>query len=303
MVLEAPAAATAFDRETPATLRAHLDECEKGHRNCVHCLFAAGYLGRLRKGAKALQSESKEHSWKQRCTFSLGEKRHTWIVALRNPFQIGCWACHSASNNSAFARLEVKNKGAMQITNLLWHEVQKGHQQAVKKLNEVMVPAAGAVEEEAEVGTFSGPGLAVPRADKWAAALNVLIERAGYEAHAARVQTQSLGSCLAPGGDTSTRVVKQMYECLRSPLDAMDIKRIREAVACSLAIDKGDGHLVVYGRLLGHYGLYDFFVGVGDAGATPEAPDCGQAILDCLVAILKILGKSWHLSFFKTPVF
>ena len=64
-----------------------------------------------------------------------------------------------------------------------------------------------------------------------------------------------------------------MYECLRAPLDATDIKPIREAVACS--IEKGDGHLVVYGRLLGHYGLYDFFVGVGDAAATPEA-DCGH---------------------------
>ena len=89
---------------------------------------------------------------------------------------------------------------------------------------------------------------------------------------------------MKPGGDGSSTVVKKMLECLRFNLDAVDFRYMKESVASSIAVDKGDEHLVVYARCLHPRGIYDFLVGIDD-NAVPDTwseADASRAVLKAL---------------------
>ena len=147
---------------------------------------------------------------------------------------------------------------ALKSVNLQNHEKQKVHVQALEKLQS---PGQSQPDQEDLVdGHVSGLPLSVPRLDKWIAAVNALVDRASYSGVQGRVEAGSVGSALLAGGDSSSKVVRQMYACLGSRLAALDLARIKRAVSGSLAIDKGHGHVVVYGRMLCTDGIYDSWI-------------------------------------------
>ncbi|CAK9097849.1 Uncharacterized protein SCF082_LOCUS45898, partial [Durusdinium trenchii] len=260
-----------------------------GYKACLHCRFAAGYLGRLAKKASGLKPPNRERSWKHKCTFELGGDQVTWLVCLDEPLQVGCYVCHRAGVKSAFGNLKVSvTEEALQIANFQNHAKYKGHVRALQKL--AAVEPCGSLPPVAEQvdGHVSGLPLNVPRIDRWVSAVDLLVARAGYRQGTGRVEGGSVGSALMAGGDGSSKVMKQMLECLRSGLDLVDLQRMKKAVSASIAIDKGHGHLVVYGRILGPDGLHDFFLGLG-ADAVPDSnePDPSRVVLRSLEQVVK----------------
>ncbi|CAK9097842.1 Uncharacterized protein SCF082_LOCUS45895 [Durusdinium trenchii] len=276
-------------QQDAAKLQFHLSTCSQGYKACLHCRFAAGYLGRLAKKASGLKPPNRERSWKHKCTFELGGDQVTWLVCLDEPLQVGCYVCHRAGVKSAFGNLKVSiTEEALQIANFQNHAKYKGHVRALQKL--AAVEPCGSLPPVAEQvdGHVSGLPLNVPRIDRWVSAVDLLVARAGYRQGTGRVEGGSVGSALMAGGDGSSKVMKQMLECLRSGLDLVDLQRMKKAVSASIAIDKGHGHLVVYGRILGPDGLHDFFLGLG-ADAVPDSnePDPSRAVLRSLEQVVK----------------
>eukprot|EP00438_Fugacium_kawagutii_P008653 Skav201130 [mRNA] locus=scaffold4373:194633:196390:+ [translate_table: standard] len=251
-----------------------------------------GYLGKLRRKASTLQSSCWELSWKRKCVFDWAGQSYCWLAFFSDPFRIGCWVCHRAGGKCQHSKFQVQSHNAVQVSNLIAHAKSKVHRDSVQKLLDSHALGRAANPrpdvEEADVGIASGLTDSVPRIDKWVSALDLLVARAGYQRQRNHVECQSIGSALVPGRDSCPRVVKQMYECLRSQLDATDLQYMKTAVKSSIALDKGGDHLVVYARCLVPEGVYDFFVGLDD-NATPDdsQPDASRAVLRSLKNVLQ----------------
>ena len=260
-----------------------------------------GYLGRLRKKSSTpVALESWQHSWKRRLTIKHNGSHMSWLLCFKEPFRFGCFVCQARQKNTIWGRCDAKAaKSAVQLQNFLNHAAGKCHRQALQELQScVQIPQAiadgvngGAPEPELDdgpMGVVSTLNAAVPRLDRWVEVLELLADRVGY----ARQKTKSKLGGLLPGGDgdSSARVCRQMYQCLRGPLDDKDLQCIRRAKACSLAIDKGDGHLVVYCRMVGPFGIYECLLGIdsdceaysSENAAGNVQPDASRAVLEGL---------------------
>ena len=249
----------------------------------------AGYLGRLRRKATTPRHDAWDFAWKRKCVFQYRGHWHTWLVAFNQPvFSVGCWVCHFQKQSCAFSKLQVPTKKAIQISNFVQHQKSKSHQEALKKLEEDTTAQPRSSEGDT-VGIVSGRSLGGPRVDKWVSALDLLLCRAGFQRQGGHAASQAVGSAMKPGGDGSSTVVKKMLECLRYNLDALDLRYMKESVASSIAVDKGDEHLVVYARCLHPFGIYDFLVGIDD-NAVPDTwseADASRAVLKALKAIVE----------------
>ena len=234
----------------------------------------AGYTGRLRRGTLAidLKPESKRHAWKHKCTFKRDDQDICWIVMLKDPFRMGCYVCNSQNMNSAWANFQVK-VDSLSTQNVLQHAGGKKHRRALEQLLaggegapsvEVSDPDFQIPEKTEDAGAISTLNADVPRMDRWMAAVTLLCERVGYSQQAQKVESSEVGTVFKPAGqgDSSKTVVKKMFQCLACNLQKVDFERIRSCAAASIAIDKGGLDLVVYGRFLGPYGMYECLLGV-----------------------------------------
>ena len=265
----------------------------------IELILHSGYLGRLRKKSTNLHPPDEKLSWKRSCTFQLGPQmpKHTWLLYRSDPFRVGCYICLRSNVKSKYARMEMQPAQASDLAN---HSKNKKHLAALQLLQGTVTEqgnqgVADTEEAEANVkyGICSGLDRQVPRMDSWMHCLTGILKRASFEAAKDATACASVGSALlAPEMDSSTTVQRKMLQCLRAPLDEQDLIHMRSAVAASLAIDKGDSYLIVYGRILSKHGpgLYDFLVGI-DSDSTPDLnqPDSARKVKE---ALLRILGRA-----------
>ena len=195
--------------------------------------------------------------------------------------------------NTAFGRCTVQAK---QVSNLLTHATGKKHQDALQKLSLQDSQGQGdgqAAEPDSGIvhGMCSGLALQVPRMDTWISVLNSLLSRASFLAPTDKAA--NIGSALlSPEADSSGTVSKKILQCLRFPLDQQDMWHLKHAVAGSIALDHGEGFLIVHARVLSPRGIYDTLLGIDCGGGKNDSNsdnnnlDASRQILEALKRVL-----------------
>ena len=90
----------------------------------------------------------------------------------------------------------------------------------------------------------------VPRLDRWVQALQLAKSGAAYDEFPQLVFSQSVGSGLVPGADSSAQCARKMIFCMSEVQSAVDRDLLDTAVKSSIAIDKTSDCLLLCCRCL-----------------------------------------------------
>ncbi|CAE7238318.1 unnamed protein product [Symbiodinium sp. CCMP2592] len=178
-----------------------------------------------------------------------------------------------------------------QVSDLLNHAKGKKHQDALQTLGLQDPEGQGdgqvAEDDNGNVhGICSGLSLKVPRMDTWISVLNSVLSRASFLATTDKAANIGSG-LLCLEADSSATVSRKILQCLRFPLDQQDMWHLKNAVAASIALDRGEGFLIVHARVLSRRGLYDTFLGIDGGGAVDaDNPDASLQILQALKRVI-----------------
>ncbi|CAE7033689.1 unnamed protein product [Symbiodinium sp. CCMP2592] len=121
-------------------------------------------------------------------------------------------------------------------------------------------------------GAISGLTDKVPRLDRWVQALELVRTYGSFAQFEGQVAAGSVGSALAPGGDSSSPVARQLIRAMAEVLRQIDRRMLSRVVQSSISIDKTADMMLLYVRLLVPEGIYDFLGSVrGDTLSDVEA--------------------------------
>ena len=243
---------------------------------------------------KHLGASDNKYSWRHQCSYRLGPEvpLRSWAIFTSQPFAVGCFICWLGKVNSPYARVQVQPK---QVCDLANHGKNKKHLKALEELrskgqgrNDPPDEIEVEVASDMKYGMCSGLSLQVPRMETWVACLNTVLTRASFLGGKDDASSASVSSgLLDPEKDMSNTVARKLLQCLRSPLDERDRWHMRNAVAASIGLDKGDSYLVLYARILSKAGIYDFLLGIdGDATPDTEQPDAARQVVEAIRRIL-----------------
>ena len=243
---------------------------------------------------KHLGASDNKYSWRHQCSYRLGPEvpLRSWAIFTSQPFAVGCFICWLGKVNSPYARVQVQPK---QVCDLANHGKNKKHLKALEELrskgqgrNDPPDEIEVEVASNMKYGMCSGLSLQVPRMETWVACLNTVLTRASFLGGKDDASSASVSSgLLDPEKDMSNTVARKLLQCLRSPLDERDRWHMRNAVAASIGLDKGDSYLVLYARILSKAGIYDFLLGIdGDATPDTEQPDAARKVVEAIRRIL-----------------
>ncbi|CAE7401950.1 unnamed protein product [Symbiodinium sp. CCMP2592] len=281
----------AFDApesSTTADCQRHLRQCGRGHLDCLGCLFAAGYLGRLRKKAQQLCPEDAQLAWRAKCVFKhpVTGNQMSYLVANweeSGSVSVGCFICRACCASGAYGAMEVKTRNALQLCNLAGHGDSQIHRKSLETwaASHAVEPGTSCAEESAQPpksqGLVSGISDSVPRLDRWVQALELVAACKSYGQFAAHVDAQTVGSALEPGGDTSEHVARRLIFSMAEVLNEKDRAIMKDSAFASVAIDKTRDIFLVYARVLTHAGsLYDFLLGIAEC--LPDVDSGAEAL-------------------------
>ena len=221
-------------------------------------------------------------AWAKKCTFlHAGTGQNLCYLVCRGwesdeNFAVGCHVCKQLNVKSVFGRVEVSNRQALQICNLRVHANHQCHTNAVAALANLAVPGSREDDRAEEpmpvAGAISGLTDKVPRLDRWVQALELVRTYSSFAQFEGQVAAGSVGSALAPGGDSSSQVARQLIAAMAEMLRQIDRRMLSRVVQSSISIDKTADIMLLYIRLLVPEGIYDFLGAVrGDTLSDVEA--------------------------------
>ena len=167
------------------------------------------------------------------------------------------------------------------------HQRSKGHQQAVRELEQrgrdPSKSGAGA-----DVGVVSGIGEDVPRLEKWIQALKILANKSSNRDFARDCDAASVGSQL-PGSssmdDSSKDAMGKLVYCMDEVLRRRMQESFKNCEKLSIALDERDQTLLVFIRCLEKKGeLYETVLGI--------VRDYGTGHANCLQALDRVFDEA-----------
>ncbi|CAE7250176.1 unnamed protein product [Symbiodinium sp. CCMP2592] len=193
--------------------------------------------------------------------------------------------------NSPYARVEAQPQQASDLSN---HSKNLKHIKALEALQSAQLSSDRSEQEpqepELKHGIVSGLSSKVPRMDSWVAALSSILTRSSLQSVQDQSSTAAVASgLLDPQADASDTVLRKMLQCLVEPLNQEILFHMRQAVASSIAMDRGpDSCLVVYARILTKSGqIFDCHLGIqGDCVADAEEPQASRKLSEAFKKIL-----------------